>query len=109
MTAIWGRGFVAYFGDRSCKDLQGLQGCLGLAGCIGFFGFVGFKVAYRIYDYGYILFKKMYSLNPLYRASFCDYAAVLQLSCLVAEWIHFTLFGIRLPTLIRKVYTFGGL
>ena len=28
---------------------------------------------------------------------------------LVAEWIHFTLFGIRLPTVKLKVYTFGGL
>ena len=28
---------------------------------------------------------------------------------LVAEWIHFTLFGIVLPTLKPKVYTFGGL
>ena len=30
-------------------------------------------------------------------------------SYLVAEWIHFTLFGIILPTLKLKVYTFGGL
>ena len=28
---------------------------------------------------------------------------------LVAEWIHFTLFGIILPTTKLKVYTFGGL
>ena len=28
---------------------------------------------------------------------------------LVAEWIHFTLFGIVLPTIKLKVYTFGGL
>ena len=28
---------------------------------------------------------------------------------LVAEWIHFTLFGIMLPTIKLKVYTFGGL
>ena len=28
---------------------------------------------------------------------------------LVAEWIHFTLFGIILPTIELKVYTFGGL
>ena len=28
---------------------------------------------------------------------------------LVAEWIHFTLFGIILPTIEVKVYTFGGL
>ena len=27
----------------------------------------------------------------------------------VAEWIHFTLFGIVLPTLKIKVYTFGAL
>ena len=27
---------------------------------------------------------------------------------LVAEWIHFTLFGIILPTIKLKVYTFGG-
>ena len=26
---------------------------------------------------------------------------------LVAEWIHFTLFGIILPTMKLKVYTFG--
>ena len=30
-------------------------------------------------------------------------------SLLVAEWIHFTLFGIILRTIKRKVYTFGGL
>ena len=28
---------------------------------------------------------------------------------LVAEWIHFTLFGIILPTIKLKVYPFGGL
>ena len=28
---------------------------------------------------------------------------------LVAEWIHFTLFGRMLPTIKLKVYTFGGL
>ena len=28
---------------------------------------------------------------------------------LVAEWIHFTLFGKILPTIILKVYTFWGL
>ena len=28
---------------------------------------------------------------------------------LVAEWIHFTRFGIILPTIKLKVYTFGGL
>ena len=28
---------------------------------------------------------------------------------LIAEWIHFTLFGIILPTIILKVYTFWGL
>ena len=28
---------------------------------------------------------------------------------LVAEWIHFTLFGIILPTMKLKVHTFGGL
>ena len=28
---------------------------------------------------------------------------------LVAEWIHFTLFGIILRTIKLKVYTFGGL
>ena len=28
---------------------------------------------------------------------------------LVAEWIHYTLFGIELPTIKLKVYTFGGL
>ena len=27
----------------------------------------------------------------------------------VAEWIHFTLFGIILPTIKLKVYTFWGL
>ena len=30
-------------------------------------------------------------------------------SSLVAEWIHFTLFGMILPTIQLKVYTFGGL
>ena len=33
----------------------------------------------------------------------------LSICHLVAEWIHFTLFGIILPTLNLKVYTFGGL
>ena len=28
---------------------------------------------------------------------------------LVAEWIHFTLFGIILPTIKLKVYNLGGL
>ena len=28
---------------------------------------------------------------------------------LVADWIHFTLFEIILPTIKLKVYTFGGL
>ena len=28
---------------------------------------------------------------------------------LVAEWIHFTLFGVILPTIKLKVCTFGGL
>ena len=28
---------------------------------------------------------------------------------LVAEWIHFTFFGLKVPTLKLKVYTFGGL
>ena len=28
---------------------------------------------------------------------------------LVAEWIHFTLFAIILPTIKLEVYTFGGL
>ena len=28
---------------------------------------------------------------------------------LVAEWIHFTLFGIVVPTIKLKVYTFRGL
>ena len=28
---------------------------------------------------------------------------------LVAEWIHFTLLGIILPTIKLKVYTLGGL
>ena len=31
------------------------------------------------------------------------------LVALVAEWIHFTLLGIILPTIKLKVYTFGGL
>ena len=30
-------------------------------------------------------------------------------SFLVAEWIHFTLFGLILPTIKLKVYTFGNL
>ena len=29
-------------------------------------------------------------------------------SGLVAEWIHFTLFGVILPTIKLKVYTFWG-
>ena len=33
----------------------------------------------------------------------------LGLKSLVAEWIHFTLFGTILPTIKRKVYTFWGL
>ena len=36
--------------------------------------------------------------------SFRDHAETL-----VAEWIDFTLFGIILPTIKLKVYTFGGL
>ena len=28
---------------------------------------------------------------------------------LVAEWIHYTFFGIELPTIKLKVYTFWGL
>ena len=28
---------------------------------------------------------------------------------LVAEWIHFALFGVILPTIEGRVYTFGGL
>ena len=31
------------------------------------------------------------------------------LNPLVAQWIHFTLFGIILPTINLKVYTFWGL
>ena len=40
----------------------------------------------------------------------CEFAfkSCLRLS-LVAEWIHFILFGILLPTRKLKVYTFGGL
>ena len=34
---------------------------------------------------------------------------ITPLIILVAEWIHFTLFGIILPTLKLKVHTFGGL
>ena len=34
---------------------------------------------------------------------------ITPLIILVAEWIHFTLFGIILPTIKLKVYTFGGL
>ena len=34
---------------------------------------------------------------------------VRHLVYLVAEWIHFTLFGIILPTIKLKVYTFWGL
>ena len=37
-------------------------------------------------------------------ASVAPYAQTL-----VSEWIHFTLFGIVLPTMKLKVYTFGGL
>ena len=37
------------------------------------------------------------------------YTAVGIILYLVAEWIHFTHFGIMLPTIKLKVYTFGGL
>ena len=36
-------------------------------------------------------------------------AAAARSKCLVAESIHFTLFGIILPTIKLKVYTVGGL
>ena len=39
--------------------------------------------------------------DPLYKDSY--------FGLLVAEWIHFTLFGIILPTVTLQVYTFGGL
>ena len=46
-------------------------------------------------------------------ASGCDFRALGLGSTpkedLVAEWIHFTLFGIILPTTKQKVYTFWGL
>ena len=32
-----------------------------------------------------------------------------EVEALVAEWIHFTLFGIILPTIKLEVYTFWGL
>ena len=35
--------------------------------------------------------------------------SLLDMMVLVAEWIHFTLFGIIVPTIKLKVYTFGGL
>ena len=37
-----------------------------------------------------------------------DCAAPFVVSGLVAEWIHFTLFGITIPITKLKVYTFGG-
>ena len=36
-------------------------------------------------------------------------ASEVMILSLVAEWIHFTLFGILLPTIKLKVYTFWGL
>ena len=36
---------------------------------------------------------------------FTEYSLII----LVAEWLHFTLFGIILPTIKLKVYTFWGL
>ena len=36
------------------------------------------------------------------------YTLTAVMSSLVAEWIHFTLFGIILPTIKLKVYTFWG-
>ena len=38
-----------------------------------------------------------------------DCSAPFVVSGLVAEWIHFTLFGITIPITKLKVYTFGGL
>ena len=38
-----------------------------------------------------------------------SFLGFLGLSFLVAEWTHFTLFGIISPTIKLKVYTFGGL
>ena len=34
---------------------------------------------------------------------------MFNVEALVAEWIHFTLFGIILPTIKLKVYIFWGL
>ena len=43
------------------------------------------------------------------RAASLGFRAVGLLLNLVAEWIHFTLFGIILPTVKLNVYTFWGL
>ena len=43
------------------------------------------------------------------RSGFVSCGAVFPHVNLVAECIHFTFFGIMLPTIKLKVYTFGGL
>ena len=53
-----------------------------------------------------ICFKGTWSLRFL-RA--VVYNRLLVDKVLVAEWIHFTLWGIILPTIKLTVYTFGGL
>ena len=60
-----------------------------------------YKGAYMGYPYLYFCLSAF--LGPLYRPSTC------RLGVLVAEWMHFTLLGIVLPTIKLKVYTFGGL
>ena len=94
---------------------------------VGDLGFRGFRV-YSIGDSGSLgglgskeglwICHKPYSLtlNFVNWPSTSQPGSVGSCSCecprrksLVAEWIHFTLFGIILPTIKRKVYTFGGL
>ena len=36
------------------------------------------------------------------------WCGIFEVKCLVAEWIHFTLFGIILLTIKLKVYTLGA-
>ena len=47
-------------------------------------------------------------LRPLSRRQHRTGIDSLSILILVAKWIHFTLFGIILPNIKQKVYTFGG-
>ena len=47
--------------------------------------------------------------KPGFRAQASGAASTVDFIYLIAEWIHFTLFGIILPTIKPKVYTFWGL